>query len=228
MQLFFKIGDHGKKVEAIQLKLQHRGIYLGKIDGNFGLNTESAVMAFQAMSGLHSDGTVGPKTWAALGLAELQPEGIPAVPHGKQAIIETFGDPLDPGYWEAYAGFCETPSELNHCFTYKKKDGKHGFYCNKLLIPVFQAVYADIVAEGLASELKTFGGCFNIRRIRGGSGLSTHSWAIAVDHNEAENMLGVEPKIDPRIVAIFKRHGFVWGGDFKRRDGMHFQYCTGH
>ena len=36
-----------------------------KVDGIFGENTRSAVIAFQRRTGLEADGIVGPYTWAA-------------------------------------------------------------------------------------------------------------------------------------------------------------------
>lgn len=58
--------------------------------------------------------------------------------------------------------------------------------------------------------------------------LSTHAWGIGLDINVHENPLGKAPKMDARIVAIFRDHGFKWGGDWTRPDGMHFQYATGY
>jgi hypothetical protein len=28
----------------------------------------------------------------------------------------------------------------------------------------------------------------------------------------------------PEIVAIFERHGFIWGGKWRHYDTMHFEY----
>ena len=135
-----------------------------------------------------------------------------------------FGDPLEPGYWQEYGGFCVTPPELDHVFPYMFA-GEHGFWCNKLLIIVFQRVYQGIVRAGLSDQLKTFHGCYSVRNVRGGKKLSTHCWGISVDHNMFDNMLGQEPSMHPGIVECFRRRGFVWGGDFSRKDGMHFQYA---
>lgn len=208
----------------MQKRLVELKFFDGNCDGNFTATTKEAVKAFQISKGLNADGVVGPVTWGALEIEKPQQSDSVPVPQSRNECYKLFGDPLLSGYWKEYSGFCETPVELNHCFTYKNSEGKHGFYCNKLLIPKFQAVHKAIVTAGLSQELKTFDGCYNVRKIRGGSELSTHSWGIAVDHNAAENALGAEPKISKEIVAIFENHGFYWGGRFKRKDGMHFQY----
>lgn len=61
-------GSSGETVRALQILLIGNGISCGKYgaDGEFGSDTENAVMAFQEDMGLEVDGIVGPETWAAL------------------------------------------------------------------------------------------------------------------------------------------------------------------
>jgi len=54
--------------------------------------------------------------------------------------------------------------------------------------------------------------------------LSSHTWGIAVDVNPLENLPGcLNPTIPGCVVEIFKKHGFVWGGDWRIKDYMHFE-----
>jgi peptidoglycan hydrolase-like protein with peptidoglycan-binding domain len=56
----------GADVYAVQTALVKKGFNPGGIDGVYGPKTETAVRAFQSVSGLEVDGIVGPKTWAKL------------------------------------------------------------------------------------------------------------------------------------------------------------------
>ena len=96
-------------------------------------------------------------------------------------------------------------------------------YCNKDLIGPLSKAFENLIKTGHVNELKTWDGCFNIRKIRGGSAMSLHSWAIAVDVNAFENGLGREPKLSAGFVKCFTDAGFDWGGLWRRKDGMHFQ-----
>ncbi len=58
----------GTKVREIQRKLRALGVSPGPIDGEFGLLTHAAVVAFQQTKGLIADGEVGPRTAKALGI----------------------------------------------------------------------------------------------------------------------------------------------------------------
>ena len=60
------MAQHGPLVEFSQNLLIHLKLYLGKIDGIFGKDTENAVIKFQQQNGLLPDGVVGIKTWSAL------------------------------------------------------------------------------------------------------------------------------------------------------------------
>jgi peptidoglycan hydrolase-like protein with peptidoglycan-binding domain len=65
--------------EAVVTDIQHalsaRGFNPGEIDGEYGMNTQAAVVRFQQAQGLEADGVVGPQTAAALGVS-LQGEVI--------------------------------------------------------------------------------------------------------------------------------------------------------
>lgn len=96
-------------------------------------------------------------------------------------------------------------------------------YCNKDLVGPLTLAFENLIKTGHVKELKTWDGCFNIRTMRGGTSMSLHSWAIAVDLNASENGLGQTPKLSRGFVKCFTDAGFDWGGNWTRKDGMHFQ-----
>lgn len=96
-------------------------------------------------------------------------------------------------------------------------------YCNKdMVVPLSQA-FTNLISRGKVVELKTFDGCFNIRKKRGLSSMSLHSWGIAIDVNAAWNQLNMTPTLSAEFVKCFTDAGFDWGGTWTRKDGMHFQ-----
>lgn len=111
----------------------------------------------------------------------------------------------------------DVPSQLELGVIPKK------IYCNKDLIQPLQKAFENIINRGLINELKTWDGCFNIRKKRGATSMSLHSWGIALDINAAWNGFGKTPTMSKNLVACFKDAGFDWGGDWSKPDGMHFQ-----
>jgi hypothetical protein len=79
------------------------------------------------------------------------------------------------------------------------------------------------------TNTNSYGGCsagaVRFARITQSLGsVSRHSWGQPIDMSTAANCQGCVPKMDCRIVHIFRKHGFAWGGNFLTPDGMHFEW----
>jgi hypothetical protein len=100
--------------------------------------------------------------------------------------------------------------------------------CNRALIPQLREALGEIVARGLSHLIHPwdYGGCYAPRFINENPlvGISHHAWGVAVDVNVSSNQFGQTPHQDPRVVAVFERWGFTWGGSWLRPDGMHFEF----
>lgn len=131
---------------------------------------------------------------------------------------EKFGTPgLD--FERKHMVLWDVPAEINASI----QPLPNKIYCNKIMISPLENAFRNLMAAGLTDEVKTWDGCFNIRKKRGQISPSLHSWAIAVDLNAAWNQFGKEPTLTQRFVKCFTDAGFDWGGVWKKKDGMHFQ-----
>lgn len=153
----------------------------------------------------------------------------PPVPIGLHEILTTFGNPHDVDFERRNI----VPVNLPYPLYYQA--GFTAVFLSKirvhrLIAPTVYDVFDAISRHGLIAHAQWFGGSYNKRLMRGtlANRWSTHAWGIAIDLNPQENPLGGQPKMDPHVVKLFTDHGFVWGGSFKRRDGMHFQYARGY
>lgn len=97
--------------------------------------------------------------------------------------------------------------------------------CNKLLFPQLRAALEEIVATGLADTIRPdeYAGCYYPRFIAGSTKLSNHAFGLALDLNTSTNGRGIPGDMDRTVVAIFKKWGFAWGGDWNYTDPMHFE-----
>lgn len=97
-------------------------------------------------------------------------------------------------------------------------------YCNYQMIIPLEVAFLNIIDRGLTKEVKTWDGCFNIRKKKGGNSYSLHSWGIAIDINAAWNGWKQPVQMNPKLAQCFKDADFNWGGDWKNTlDGMHFE-----
>ena len=111
-------------------------------------------------------------------------------------------------------------------------------YINKICVEPFTKVLTELVAKGLHTEIKTYDGCFNIRKSRGTNVISMHSFGIALDFNAAWNPLvrgvtaATRPQLRKRVVKwsenflqVWRDNGFECGADWVSvLDGMHFEF----
>jgi hypothetical protein len=99
--------------------------------------------------------------------------------------------------------------------------------CNKGMLPQLRGALTEIQLMGLADAIHPdeYAGCYYPRYIARdpSNGLSLHSWGIAVDLNVPGNLRGTVGEMDRGVVAIFKKWGFAWGGDWNYTDPMHFE-----
>ena len=106
--------------------------------------------------------------------------------------------------------------------------------CNKTVKSDLTAALQEVVDSGLAGGVdaansNSYGGCSSgqarLARITQSLGsVSRHSWGQPIDINTVTNCQGCVPKMDCRIVRIFRKHNFAWGGNFLTPDGMHFEW----
>lgn len=130
----------------------------------------------------------------------------------KQCLAK-FGDPKT----ERHMVVWDIPTELEHGHIPKK------LYCNKAMIGPLSQAFRNVIDRGLVDQIKTWDGCFNIRKKRGGTTHSLHAWGVAIDINAAWNGFGKKPTMSPELVKCFTDAGFDWGGTWSKPDGMHFQ-----
>lgn len=114
------------------------------------------------------------------------------------------------------------PTKLNQNIRFNKKHN-----AAKALNKVSKAL--DNLDEKYLKYLDNIGGTFQYRNIARTSRLSTHSFGIAIDINvKSANYWqwnkNYKNQIPEKIVHIFEKHGFVWGGRWEHFDTMHFEY----
>lgn len=106
--------------------------------------------------------------------------------------------------------------------------------CHKAVKDALQAALKEILDTLGRKRFEkegwhVYGGCYNYRRKRGGSNLSTHSWGIAIDINPGENSLrSSSTSFSDEAIDIMEKHGFLSGGRAWNKDYMHFQAAIPH
>lgn len=146
--------------------------------------------------------------------------------------LSKYGDPNLLATQSKHFELWIVPQYIRNAFSHVRFSalGTKGFpkkiFLNKDMKKPLEQALKNIIDRCLADELKSWDGVFYIRSKRGLTSLSLHSWAIAFDVNAFENGLGKEPKLSKEFVKAIKDAGFNWGGEWKRKDGMHFELAS--
>lgn len=143
-------------------------------------------------------------------------------------LYQRFGDP----HKEANLALWYCPDDLRA----ENKNLPVKIYANRLIHRKLNAALYACQKAGVLSEIKSFGGCFNIRNIRGGGGTSLHSYAVALDWNVRDNPLGMTRTeclaaglrpFTEKFAKCWEDNGWDWGGRWTGRpDLQHFQLAS--
>lgn len=177
-------GEWSKKRKAvafIQLLAEENNIETGVIDGYWGPQTE---FAFDSLYQLIQDGRK-PGLWRPEDLPNLNPSRWPSQ-SPQSEIIKFYGE---PGQNQARINL-PYPNKL----AWKTATAINSFSCHEKVHDSLGRVLSRVLDHYGSDEIKRlhldlWGGCLNVRTMRGGSKPSTHSWGIAIDYDPTRNRL---------------------------------------
>lgn len=213
------------------------GVYA---DGIIGPKTKAAIKTFQKAHGLVPDGIVGPLTEAAM--AEVLT--FPVRPSPEEHAV--FNPPIGKVLWPTQAQcpeFYGPPGKVKlqsivtpYPMYYDGKALKTISVHTKIAAPVrriLERVKEHYGVEQIHTlKLDDFSGCYNPRRMRGGSAWSMHAYACALDFNAADNQLSwgkdrarfAQPVYN-KWWEFWEEEGAVSLGRSANYDWMHVQFA---
>ena len=221
-------GDVNEEVKQWQLFLQSAGYKIPYVDGAFGPETERETLKFQLKNGLKADGIVGPKTWKFVtNISTNTPLSQKWPKQDYNSMVNFYGPvgenitKLDVPYKLKLAWAPSTTLTRISCHQ-KVAKSLYNIFENTL------KTYGEKEISKL--KLDMFGGCVNVRRMRGGTSWSIHSWGAAVDLDPDHNQLkmGKDKASFAKPVyndfwKIVEKEGWTSLGRARNFDWMHFQ-----
>lgn len=150
-------------------------------------------------------------------------------------LLQRYGNPLNNrlAFENTHMVLWDVPNAINtHIAPLPNK-----IYCNKDIVKPLLNVFNDLMkSHWYYSQIITWDGCFNIRMMKGSNRyLSLHSWGLAVDLNAAHNPFGLSrdqciarglKPFTKEFCDIWQDNDFTVGFNFKRPDGMHFEFTS--
>lgn len=197
--------------EWLQSRLTAHGFPCGAIDGDIGPKTLAALRAFEAANGLPANGTADEAVVGALRKSSSLVDSATAAAVGSRrdlpedeiqkidlASLKLNQWPRQSGVSAYYGavGTNQTTIEVPYdmVLAWSKSTPARRMTLHKKVAPSALRVL-QVVAETYSAKeradlgLNLFAGSLNVRRIRGGSAYSMHSWGIAIDFDSERNQL---------------------------------------
>lgn len=219
-------------VGAGQLVLSAMGYEPGEIDGYDGHNTQEALAAWDHARSYDGKAETLPQRAEATApkpVAASRPFG----PWPRQKDCPTFYGPA--GGPNCTAGSVKLPFPF--VVAWNTSQRVSGFRCHAKVADAFTSVFAEAgkhygEKQFRALRLDLFGGCYNFRKMRGGTAVSMHAYGIAVDLDPERNQLRwakdratfAKPDYEA-FWKIVEAHGATSLGRARNFDWMHFQFA---
>ncbi len=209
-------------IAFIQLLSKENGIDAGKIDGYWGPQTD---YAYGVLREFLSTGIM-PAPWRDEAPASTtNPNNWPV--ENDVALKAFYGD----------VGKNQTRLTLPypHRLSWNKRQVVKSLFCHEKVKDSMLRVLTKVLEHYGPEEIKKlhldiWGGCLNVRKKRGGTTWSTHSWGIAMDYDPdnnslrwgADRALFARPEYD-KWWQFWEEEGWVSLGRAKNYDWMHVQ-----
>jgi peptidoglycan hydrolase-like protein with peptidoglycan-binding domain len=227
----------------LQSRLTAHGWPVGVIDGRIGKITTAALKGFQKEKGLKETGTATDETVGALRQsASVVPTPIPERDVAPAKEVHQPSKTVWPRQSEVpsfYGAVGQNQTSIEIPFdmflAWDKGTRIRKMTLHQKVAPSAQKVLQRVsglysAAERKALGLDLFGGSLNVRKMRGGSAYSMHSWGIAIDFDPERNGLYTNkpaarlshPDAVPFWVA-WESEGWLSLGRARDMDWMHIQ-----
>lgn len=231
-------------VAAQQLICRIDGIEVGKIDGLSGPQTRYAIEVWAAREANGGKPVAAIEAWRDDGSAPPAGHNRPLQPVTSSKVNAPASKPVWPkqSAMDAFFGPKGTgqtmlvlPYMMRLAWDVDSKVTK--FSCNARVRESLERIFARTLDHYGIDEIRRlrldlFGGCLNVRKMRGGNAWSIHSWGCAVDIDPDHNQLKFKraqatldnPAYDPFWRFVYDE-GAIGLGRERDYDWMHFQFA---
>lgn len=236
--------DPRRQLAAQQLICRLDGIEVGAIDGRIGPQTRYALGVWDARKAAGGAPVAAVEAWRDDAAA---PQAVPSRP---LPVITSskVGAPAKAPVWPRQSGMASFFGPVGSGQTmltlpyrmrlaWDQSEAVDKFSCHAKVRESLERIFVRTLdhygADAIRRlRLNLFGGCLNVRKMRGGSSWSMHAWGVAVDIDPDHNQLKFTrakatldgPDYDPFWRFVYDE-GAISLGRERDYDWMHFQFA---